>query len=31
MTVVGVNETFGDAVRHPDKEEAQFAMSCAYG
>lgn len=27
MTVVGVNETFGDAARHPEKDEAQFAMS----
>lgn len=25
--VVGVNESFGDAVRHPEKEESQFAMS----
>lgn len=25
--VVGVNETFGEAVRHPEKEEAQFALS----
>jgi len=25
--VVGVNESFGDTVRHPEKEEAQFAMS----
>jgi len=27
LTVVGVNETFGDAVRHPVKEEAEFALS----
>ncbi len=27
MAVVGVNENFGEAVRHPEKEEAQFAMS----
>lgn len=27
MAVVGVNETYGDAVRHPEKEEAQFAMN----
>jgi hypothetical protein len=27
MTVVGVNETFGEIARHPDREEAQFAMS----
>jgi hypothetical protein len=26
-TVVGVNETFGEAVRHPEREEAQFALS----
>lgn len=27
MTVVGVNETFGEIARHPEKDEAQFAMS----
>lgn len=27
MTVVGVNETYGETARHPDREEAQFAMS----
>lgn len=27
LAVVGVNETFGEAVRHPEKEEAQFALS----
>ena len=27
MTVVGVNETFGETVRHPEKDEAQFALS----
>jgi hypothetical protein len=27
MAVVGVNETFGETVRHPDREEAQFALS----
>lgn len=27
LTVVGVNETFGEAVRHPVREEAQFALS----
>jgi hypothetical protein len=27
LTVVRVNETFGDAVRHPEKDEAQFALS----
>jgi hypothetical protein len=27
MTVVGVNETFGEIVRHPEREEAQFALS----
>jgi hypothetical protein len=27
LTVVGVNETFGEAVRHPVKEEADFALS----
>jgi len=25
--VVGVNESFGETVRHPEKDEAQFAMS----
>jgi acetyltransferase-like isoleucine patch superfamily enzyme len=27
FAVVRVNETFGEAVRHPEKEEAQFALS----
>jgi hypothetical protein len=27
MTVVGVNETFGETVRHPVKDEADFALS----
>ncbi|MBN8605607.1 MAG: hypothetical protein J0L81_01680 [Caulobacterales bacterium] len=27
MTVVGVNETYGEIARHPDKDEALFAMS----
>ena len=27
LTVVGVNESYGEATRHPDKDEAQFAMS----
>jgi hypothetical protein len=27
MALVGVNETFGEAVRHPEREEAQFALS----
>jgi len=27
LTVVGVNETYGEAVRHPEKDEAQFALS----
>ncbi|MBC7769271.1 MAG: hypothetical protein H7124_10835 [Phycisphaerales bacterium] len=27
MAIVGVNESFGEAVRHPEKEEAQFAIS----
>jgi hypothetical protein len=27
MAVVGVNETFGETVRHPEREEAQFALS----
>ncbi|MGE0740040.1 MAG: hypothetical protein AB7O98_01765 [Hyphomonadaceae bacterium] len=27
LTVIGVNETFGEAVRHPEKDEAQFAFS----
>ncbi len=27
LTVVRVNETYGDAVRHPEKDEAQFALS----
>lgn len=27
LAVVGVNESYGDAARHPEKEEAQFAMS----
>lgn len=27
LTVVGVNESWGDAVRHPEREEAQFALS----
>ena len=27
LAVVGVNESFGGAARHPEKEEAQFAMS----
>lgn len=27
MAVVGVNEAYGEAVRHPEKEEAQFALS----
>lgn len=27
LTVVRVNETFGEAVRHPEKDEAQFALS----
>jgi acyl-[acyl carrier protein]--UDP-N-acetylglucosamine O-acyltransferase len=26
-TMVGVNETFGETVRHPEREEAQFALS----
>jgi acetyltransferase-like isoleucine patch superfamily enzyme len=25
--VVGVNESFGDAVRHPEREEAEFVLS----
>lgn len=27
LTVINVNESYGDATRHPDKEEAQFAMN----
>jgi acetyltransferase-like isoleucine patch superfamily enzyme len=27
LTVVRVNETYGEAVRHPEKDEAQFALS----
>lgn len=27
LTMVGVNEAYGEAVRHPEKEEAQFALS----
>lgn len=27
LTVVRVNETYGEAVRHPEREEAQFALS----
>ncbi|HRK64916.1 MAG TPA: hypothetical protein PLN53_11010 [Terricaulis sp.] len=27
MTIVDVNETFGEAKRHPEKEEADFALS----
>lgn len=27
LTVVGVNETYGEAVRHPEKDEAQFVVS----
>jgi hypothetical protein len=27
LAVVGVNESFGGGARHPEKEEAQFAMS----
>jgi hypothetical protein len=27
LAVVGVNETFGEAVRHPEKDEAQFVVS----
>lgn len=27
LAVVGVNETFGESVRHPEREEAQFAVS----
>ncbi|MEZ5995481.1 MAG: hypothetical protein R3C25_06975 [Hyphomonadaceae bacterium] len=27
LTVVGVNESFGDAVRHHEREEAEFALS----
>jgi hypothetical protein len=27
LTMVRVNETYGEAVRHPDKDEAQFALS----
>jgi len=27
LAVVDVNESFGEAVRHPEKEEAQFALS----
>ena len=27
MAVVGVNETYGETVRHPEREEAQFALS----
>ncbi len=26
QAIVGVNETFGDAVRHPDKAEAEFSV-----
>lgn len=27
LTVIGVNESWGDAVRHPEKAEADFALS----
>jgi hypothetical protein len=27
LTVVGVNEAYGEAVRHPEKDEAQFALN----
>jgi hypothetical protein len=27
MALVGVNETYGEVVRHPEREEAQFALS----
>ncbi|HRO03859.1 MAG TPA: hypothetical protein PLS69_09690, partial [Terricaulis sp.] len=27
MSLVDVNETFGDSKRHPEKEEADFALS----
>ncbi|MGE0186639.1 MAG: hypothetical protein AB7Q23_12685 [Hyphomonadaceae bacterium] len=27
LAVVGVNEVFGETVRHPEKDEAQFALS----
>ena len=26
QAIVGVNETFGDAVRHPDRAEAEFVV-----
>jgi carbonic anhydrase/acetyltransferase-like protein (isoleucine patch superfamily) len=27
MAVVDVNETFGETARHPEKDEAEFALS----
>jgi hypothetical protein len=27
MTIVGVNEAFGEAIRHPEKAEAEFAIN----
>jgi acetyltransferase-like isoleucine patch superfamily enzyme len=27
LAVVGVNETFGEVARHPEKEEAEFVVS----